>query len=217
MGNHDHGAGSAGPPKDAKLDPETAAALAGQLAFTAPLAQKYPTLGAAKADGWWQAGPFAPGLGVHFSSGDYLSMNNDGDMDPEDIARPILIFDGITDDAPLAGFMYMMYQETEPEGFVGSMDRWHYHTTVCIVSTPDGIRTPFGADLEGITDQMCADEGGTMLKFTGYMVHVWTVPGYESPMGTFSDLNPKITCPDGSYYTIPIAETGLVPSVCKNL
>jgi hypothetical protein len=215
MGSHEHPEEEVGP-TETELDPEMAADLAAQLALTAPLVEQYPTLGAAKAAGWWQAGPFAPGLGVHFSSGDYGSMNSDGDMDPEDIANPMLIFDGITDDAPLAGFMYMAYQETEPEGFVGPLDRWHYHTTVCIVNTPDGIRTPFGADLSGVTDQMCEDAGGSMIDFTGYMVHVWSVPGYESPDGMFSDLNRKILCPDGTYYTVPIAEVGNAPTVCRN-
>ena len=36
------------------------------------------------------------------------------------------------------------------------------------------------------------------------MVHVWTVPGYESPQGVFSELNPKMTCPDGTYFTVPL-------------
>jgi hypothetical protein len=84
------------------------------------------------------------------------------------------------------------------------------------VNTPEGIRTPFGADLNGVTDAMCEAEGGSMIDFTGYMVHVWTVPGYESDMGTFSDLNPKIKCPDGTYYTVPIEETGLEETMCKN-
>ncbi len=216
MGNHEHGSGDEAAAVDEEIDPATAGKLAEQLALTAPLAEAYPTLGAAKAAGWWQAGPFAPGLGVHFSSGAFGNLNNDGVMDPEDIANPMLIFDGITDDAPLAGFMYMIYQETEPEGFVGPLDRWHYHTQVCIAYTPDGIRTPFGADLTGVTDEMCAAEGGTLIDFTGYMVHVWTVPGYESEMGTFSDLNPKITCPDGTYYTIPTEEIGGAASTCKN-
>ena len=122
----------------------------------------------------------------------------------------------MTDDAPLAGFMYNAYGGTEPEGFPGTLDRWHFHTSVCIVYTPDCIRTPFGADLTGVTDEMCEAEGGTMLDFTGYMVHVWTVPGYESPLGTFSDLNPAITCEDGTYYTIPIAEAGTAPTMCRD-
>jgi hypothetical protein len=83
------------------------------------------------------------------------------------------------------------------------------------VNTPDGIRTPFGADLSDVTDAMCEAEGGTFLNFTGYMVHVWTVPGYESDLGTFSDLNPRITCPDGSYHTVPTEEIGGRATTCK--
>jgi hypothetical protein len=215
MGAHEH-AGEEGVPVEEEIDPETAAELAGLLALTAPLVEQYPTLGAAEDAGWWQAGPFSPGLGVHYSSPDYGSMNADGIMDAEDMASPMLIFDGITRDAPLAGFMYNVYAEEAPEGFPGPLDKWHYHTTVCIVNTPDGIRTPFGADLSGVTEEMCAAEGGTFIDFTGYMVHVWTVPGYESELGTFSDLNPQIKCADGTYYTIPIAEVGNAESTCRD-
>jgi hypothetical protein len=43
---------------------------------------------------------------------------------------------------------------------------------------------------------------------------VWTVPGYESSLGTFSDLNPKITCPDGTYHRIPTDEIGDADTTC---
>ena len=49
------------------------------------------------------------------------------------------------------------------------------------------------------------------------MVHVWTVPGYESPQGTFSNANPKLTCADGTYYTIPLEEIGNRTNVCKDV
>ena len=63
---------------------------------------------------------------------------------------------------------------------------------------------------------MCNDVGGAFIAFTGYMVHVWNVPGYESPDGMFTELNPKITCPDGTYDRIDIADTGSRNSVCLN-
>jgi hypothetical protein len=88
---------------------------------------------------------------------------------------------------------------------------------VCVVMGPGGsIDTPFGADLEGVTEQMCTDVGGSWIQNTGYMVHVWNVPGYESPDGMFTELNPKITCPDGTYDRIDIAEVGNRDTVCKN-
>ncbi len=216
MGSHEHvegtgasgGVGAGGP----AMDPDTAAELAGQLAETAQLVAAYPTIADAKAAGFQQAGPFSPGLGIHYNRG--FNPNADGRMDAEDIAKPFLIYDGTDDDAPLAGFMYLAYQDTEPEGFAGDLDRWHYHTSVCIVTTPTGIDTPFGADLTGVTKELCEGRGGTLIEFTGYMVHVWTVPGYESDLGTFSDLNPRLTCPDGTYHRIPTAEIGDADTTC---
>jgi hypothetical protein len=211
MGSHEHPAPVVEP---AQLDAATAGELAAQLALTASLVEQFPTIADARAAGYRQAGPFAPGLGIHYSRFEGGLFNSDGDMDPEDIASPFLIYDGTADDARLAGFMYMAYQDTPPEGFAGPLDQWHFHTNTCIVMGPNGIETPFGADLTGITEEMCAAEGGSLIDFTGYMVHVWTVPGYESELGTFSDLNPRLTCPDGTYYTIPTDEIGGRDSTC---
>jgi hypothetical protein len=145
-------------------------------------------------------------------------MNNDGDMDPEDLAAPLLIFDGVTPDAPLAGFMYMAYgTTTEPAGFAGPNDHWHYHEKLCIVAREGGgFDTPLGADVDGVTEDMCTRLGGSFIAFSGYMVHVWNVPGYESPDGMFTELNPKITCPDGTYHTIETRDIGTRSSVCLN-
>jgi hypothetical protein len=76
------------------------------------------------------------------------------------------------------------------------------------------IETPFGADLPGLTQQMCEDARGSWIEYTGYMVHVWNVPGYESPDGMFTELNPKVTCPDGTYHTIPTEEIGDRATTC---
>jgi hypothetical protein len=202
---------------DEPLTADERVQLARQLAATSELTERYPTLGDAQAAGWRQAGPFAPGLGTHFSGPDFR-MNPDGDMDPEDLQVPMLVFDGLDADAPLAGFMYMAYgTEGEPEGFAGPNDHWHFHERVCIVRGADGsITTPLGADVEDVTAEMCEDVGGTFVEFTGYMVHVWNVPGYESPDGMFTELNRKITCPDGTYHRIPNDEIGDRDTVCRN-
>jgi hypothetical protein len=207
---HEHGS-------DEPLTPEERTALATELAATAELVQRYPTVADAEAAGWMRSGPFSPGLGVHYRGPEFV-MNSDGDMDPDDLAAPMLVFDGLEPDAPLAGFMYIAYgRETEPQGFAGPNDHWHYHESVCIVSRADGtIDTPFGADLEGVTEDMCTEVGGTFIPFTGYMVHVWNVPGYESPDGMFTELNPRITCPDGTYDRIDIEDLGSRDTVCRN-
>ena len=207
---HEHG-------NDEPLTTEETVTLARQLAATADLVEKYPTIAAAEAAGWRRAGPFSPGLGTHYMGPGY-SANVDGKMDPEDLQGPLLVFDGLGPDAPLAGFMYMAYgRDSEPEGFAGPNDHWHYHEKVCIVMGDDGnIDTPFGADLEGVTEDMCTDVGGSFIDFTGYMVHVWNVPGYESPDGMFTELNPRVTCPDGTYHRIPTEELGNKDTVCRS-
>ncbi len=235
VGGHDHEAMVAGETADdlgfaalsnghqhahGQDEPMTAAersTLATQLAATADLVARYPTLADAEAAGWRRSGPFSPGLGTHYQGPNFV-LNADGDMDPEDLAAPLLIFDGVTPDAPLAGFMYLAYgTQSEPTGFAGPNDHWHYHEKVCIVSRPGGgFDTPFGADLEGVTEDMCTQAGGMFIPFTGYMVHVWNVPGYESPNGMFTELNPKITCPDGTYHTIPVEDLGTRDSTCAN-
>jgi hypothetical protein len=200
------------------LTSDETVALAGQLAATAELVRLYPTIAAAEAAGWRRAGPFSPGLGTHYRSPTFHT-NPDGVMDtPEDLMSPMLVFDGVGSDAPLAGFMYLAYGTAgEPAGFAGPNDHWHYHESVCIVFAADGtIDTPFGADLPGVTEEMCSDVGGAFMPLTGYMVHVWNVPGYESPDGMFTELNPRITCPDGTYYRIPIEDLGTKDSVCRN-
>ena len=207
---HEHG-------NDEPLTSEERVTLANELAATADLVEKYPTLADAEAAGWRRAGPFSPGLGTHYQGPEYV-MNSDGDMDAADLAAPMLIFDGLEQDSPLAGFMYLAYgTSAEPTGFAGPNDHWHYHERVCIVAGENGtIDTPFGADLEGVTDEMCTEAGGTFIENTGYMVHVWNVPGYESPDGMFTELNPRITCPDGTYDRIDIEDLGTKDTVCRN-
>ena len=201
---------------EVELDPATQAALSTQLAGTLELVRSYPNIGAATAAGYRRAGPFSPGLGSHYMPPSY-HLNSDGVIDGDDVLWPYLIFDGTEPDAPLAGFMYLNFGgEGEPEGFVGPNDHWHYHERVCIVVNPQGqIDTPFGADLEGVTEAICAEAGGSFIETTGYMVHVWTVPGYESPNGVFSEINPRIDCPDGTYHQIPVTELGDGLTTCR--
>jgi hypothetical protein len=227
-GGHDHGTGAIADDKGlaalenghqhgsgvVELDPVTRQALAVQLGGTIGLIQKYPNIAAAEAAGYHRAGPFAAGLGTHYVNYGTVG-NSDGVIDGNDIEGPLLIFDGIEPDSPLAGFMYMALGAKDvPEGFIGPNDHWHYHTNTCIVMKDGNIEAPLGADAE-VTEAQCAKYGGELLENTGYMVHVWTVPGYESSRGVFSNINPAITCPDGTYNMVTIDELGWSPTMCK--
>lgn len=112
--------------------------------------------------------------------------------------------------------MYYVMGDAEPEGFVGPNDHWHYHTNTCVVFKDDGgIEAPLGADMNDVTEEQCARYGGKLLGVTGYMVHVWTVPGYESEQSTFSEVNAAITCPDGTYYRKSFDDLGFSTTMCR--
>jgi hypothetical protein len=71
---------------------------------------------------------------------------------------------------------------------------------VCIRYGADGIEVPFPADAD-VTAAQCTGEKGNLLKVTGWMVHAWVVPSWESPQGVFSHDNPDVRCADGTYDT----------------
>ena len=199
-----------------EVDAETQAALDEELALTQTLIDRYPTLADAEAAGYWRGGPFVPGLGTHYVGPNPMG-NTDGDIDAADMEGAILIYDGLEPDSPLAGFMFQAPGDEAPEGFTGPNDHWHYHERVCIV--PDaagGIDTPFGADANDVTREMCDGVGGQFIENTGYMVHVWNVPGYESERGMFGEINPAITCPQGDYYVLPTEEWADTDTACLN-
>jgi len=207
---HTHGA-------DVALSADEQQRLDEQLAWTKALVDDYPTLAAAKAAGYTEAGPFAPGLGLHLMPPPAkMRIGGDGTIDTRaEVEGAYLIYDGIDDSSRLAGFMYMAVGvQGEPEGFAGPNDHWHFHTNTCVVFADGKVQSPLGAD-RSATQEQCSRFGGTLIENTGYMVHVWNVPGYENPDGLFGNLTPAITCPDGSYYTIPDEEIGYTRSICR--
>jgi hypothetical protein len=78
------------------------------------------------------------------------------------------------------------------------------------------IEAPLGADMADATPELCAKYGGQLISNTGYMVHVWSVPGYESETGMFSEVSPALPCPDGTYYTKSYKELGWSKTMCMN-
>ena len=190
------------------------AILAEQLVLARKTALRYPTVKDAIAAGLHRAGPFSPGLGAHYI--DYSSAGgNDGSpMTNQDIERPLAwIYDGNHPDSKIAGLFYTTSSDT-PQGFAGPNDTWHEHRDVCIVNNGNEIDTPLGAD-HSATQAECDAIKGNLLKQTSKLVHVWVVPGYESPEGVFSHLSSTVTCDDGTYNTIPdITKIGTRLTTC---
>ena len=181
---------------DQSLDPVTRAELGMQLTEARAVALRYPTVADALRGGYHLAGGFNPGTGAHYVS--YSGFSGPG---PVNVERPeSLIYDGMSPTSRVAGLMYYAMTPTAPDGFAGPNDHWHRHRGVCVQYSAQGINVPLPADSD-VTQAQCAAVHGSFLTITGWMVHAWVVPGYESPQGVFSHSNPDLRCADGTFNT----------------
>jgi hypothetical protein len=207
------------------LDDATQKALDAQIAVTREVARQTPTVADALAAGYRRVGPYFPGIGAHFMKGDAIASlagpawNPDGVVDDTDLRNPLMvIFDGTNPTSKVAGFMYYSNAPYEPTGFIGRNDTWHYHENLCLKYSAAGIDIPYGLD-NSATKAQCDRVGGMILPRSQYMLHVWSVPGYEmrpANGGLFGEANPKLDCADGTYYQLPLDEWASHPlNVCK--
>jgi hypothetical protein len=207
------------------LDAPTQAELDRQLAITREVAKLTPTVAAAETAGYSRVGPYFPGIGAHYwkapigSYGRGPEWNGDGIIDDNDLRHPLmLIFDGTKPTSKIAGFMYYSTSRTEPAGFAGRNDTWHIHENLCLVMGNGAIEVPFGLDHAVSKEQCQTVPGATMLPVSSYMVHVWSIPGYEMTPeygGVFGEENPTLACADGTYYQLPIEQWADSPmNVC---
>jgi hypothetical protein len=183
---------------DQPLDEPTRAQLAAELTASRSIAMQYPTVADAAAAGYKLAGGFAPGSGAHYVAISAAGLSGDGAIDASKVNS--LIYDGTSPTSKIVGLMYYAQTQQPPAGFAGPNDHWHRHSNVCIKYTANGIEVPFPADSDVSADE-CRSVGGQSLGITGYMVHAWVVPGWESPLGVFSHDNPNVRCADGTYQT----------------
>ena len=191
--------------------------LAHQMEMARQAALRYPTVADAEKAGLHRAGPFSPGLGAHYINYAGAGGAPDGKMTDDAISKPLAwIYDGTHPDSRIAGLFYMTGVKN-PEGFAGPNDTWHVHHDVCIKAGKDGnIDSPLGAD-HGATKAQCDAVQGSLLKQTQYLLHVWVVPGYESPEGVYSHLSSAVTCDDGTYNTIKdVTKIGDKTTVCAD-
>jgi hypothetical protein len=177
---------------DKPLSPATHAVLAAQLVAARAVAMKYPTVADATAAGYHLVGGgFGPGSGAHYIGGGGYSFN----FDPN---HPLaLIYDGISPTSPVVGLMYYSMGALPPDGFAGPNDHWHRHSGVCLGNGGDVLFPPDSS----VTALQCANVHGSYMRITGWMVHAWVVPGWESPKGVFSHENPDLPCADGTFHT----------------
>jgi hypothetical protein len=180
---------------DQPLDDATRALLAQQLVTARETAMRYPTAADAVAGGYHLVAGFGPGSGAHYIGGPITGF---GPFDP---SKPqSLIYDGTSPTSHVVGLMYYGMGATAPDGFAGPNDHWHRHSHVCTTFRNGTIDVPFPPDAD-VTRQQCASAGGSYIAITGWMVHAWVVPGWESPSGVFSHENPNLRCADGTFNT----------------
>ena len=191
--------------------------LAHQMELARETALQYPTVADAEAAGLHRAGPFSPGLGAHYVDYTHGLGNPDGGAMTDDAVRhPVAwIYDGTHPDSHIAGLFYGSTIKN-PVGFAGPNDVWHVHHDVCIKPSATGIDAPLGAD-HGATKAECDAVGGNLMKQTQYLLHVWVVPGYESPEGVYAHLSSAITCDDGTYKVIKdVTKIGSRTTICAD-
>src|SRR5439155_21620375 len=85
------------------LDAATRAELTRQIAVTQDVAKLYPTVAAAEAAGYHRAGPYAPGLGVHYIRPSGAGLNPAGVETEETLREPLaIIYAGTDPTSPVA-------------------------------------------------------------------------------------------------------------------
>jgi hypothetical protein len=175
-GSHEHGEAVPEQP----LDRATRAALGEQLAFARAVALRYPTVADAEAAGYRMVTPYLPLIGAHYVRWDLMDA-------VFDVAEPeMLLYDGTDAEARIVGLSYYVFSSEAPDGFAGPNDHWHQHIGLC-------LRGGVVVGGEKTTPEQCAARGGTKVNTSGWMVHAWVVPGWESPQGVFAPDHPGLT------------------------
>jgi len=175
---------------DKPLDHATHTILAAQLVAARTVAMTYPTVADATTAGYHLVGGgFGPGSGAHYIGGYFMGF---------DPSHPLsLIYDGISPTSPVVGLMYYAMGSAPPAGFAGPNDHWHRHSGVCLGNGSDVLFPPDS----DVTARQCAIARGSYMAVTGWMVHAWVMPGWESLRGVFSHENPDLRCADGTFRT----------------
>jgi hypothetical protein len=143
-------------------------------------AMQYPTAQSSSAAGYSQITVFFHGIAAHYMNFGLF----DATFDP---ARPEVLLYG--EQGQLVGVNYIVYSgSSPPAGYDGDDDHWHEHPTLCR-STSSGLIIAG----EETSAAACAAMGGTQMSFAGwYLLHVWCIPGWESPEGIFSHENSRV-------------------------
>jgi hypothetical protein len=149
------------------------------------VALSLPTLADARAAGLVVSGAPAVGVGVQ-------AFDPSADAADFDLARPrAWIYANDADGAPVVGLLYDVVGSHPPSGFAGGDDEWHLHPGECLVE--DGSGGTLAVPLDPVvTGGDCDLVDGELTGRVHWMLRVWSVPGWDSPLGVFAHDHPGL-------------------------
>jgi len=169
------------PPEELRMTREELGELVGQLDTVRQATEKYQDVEVALHDGYQASPEHFPNMGAHFVNPERMF---DGVFNPAEPEFLLYIRDE-AEEWGLVGTGFLLPTrlagEDHPDAFVGPLDNWHVHYSLCLGGR-DGSRSA--------TPQECQEQGGTWLPSLGWMIHsyVWV----DNPLGVFGMWNPNI-------------------------
>jgi len=169
------------PPEELRMTREELRELVGQLDTVRQATEKYQDVAVALGDGYHVSPEQFPNMGAHFVN---LERMIDGVFNPAEPEFLLYIRDE-AEEWQLVGTGFLLptplVGEDHPDGFVGPLDNWHVHYSLCLGGR-DNSRSA--------TPGECQEQGGTWLPSFGWMIHsyVWV----DNPLGVFGMWNPNI-------------------------
>lgn len=170
-----------GPLDGLEISYEQLGALINQLDTVRDSTAKYADIQVALEEGYLQTTEDVPNMGAHFI---HPVRALDGLFNP---AEPEILMYAGNDELGwrLVGTSFVLPREQvgddHPQAFVGPLDNWHVHYSLC--TGPDNIS-------RSTTPERCSEENGVWLPSYGWMIHAWVWD--ENPMGVFSMWNPNV-------------------------
>ena len=169
------------PPEELRMTREELGDLVGQLDTVRQATEKYHDVEVALGDGYVISPEQFPNMGAHFVNPIRII---DGVFNPAEPEFLLYIRDGPEGWALVGtGFLLptQLVGEDHPDAFVGPLDNWHVHYSLCLGGSENS---------RSATTAECEEQGGTWLSSFGWMIHsyVWV----DNPLGVFGMWNPNI-------------------------
>ena len=170
-------------PEELQMTRQELGELVGQLDTVRQATEKYQDVEVALDDGYRISLQQVPNMGAHFINYEWMG---DGVFNP---AEPefLLYIQDETEEWELVGTGFLLPinlpqpGEDHPEAFVGPLDNWHVHYSLCV-----GGR----GNIDSATPEECQERGGLWQASYGWMIHayVWV----DNPLGVFGMWNSNI-------------------------